>query len=93
MNDELIDRCIVIASRAAGEYLRVHKLQADPGALAACLRSWLKIKLPEALAAAKQALDCQMHQAAEMTFALTIAEAGIEAAKEAGLPAGVEVAA
>lgn len=83
---ELINRCFTIAVRAAVEYLRVHNLTAQDAALTACLRSWLKIKLPEALRDAKEAFDCHMGQVAEATFALTIAQAGIEAAKEAGQP-------
>jgi hypothetical protein len=48
--------------------------------------SWCKAKLPEALADAKQADEIGMTQWADRTFATTIALAGIEAAKEAGMP-------
>lgn len=82
----LADVAIAIATASAAEYLRRHSLTAEPGALASCLRSWLKVKLPEALADAKEALDCHMGQVAESTFRLSIAQAGIEAAKEAGMP-------
>ena len=75
------------AARSAVEYLKAHNLKADPDALLSCIRSWCKIKLPEALRDAKDALDAGMSQAAEQTFAATMALAGIEAAKEAGLPA------
>lgn len=75
------------AMRAAAEYLRAHSLQADTRALCECIRSWIKIKLPEALRDAKEALDAGMGQVAETTFRASMALAGIEAAKEAGFPA------
>jgi len=83
------DVAIEIATRGAWEYLRVHQLQADPEALAECLRSWCKIKLPLALKDAKDAIDAHMPQVAEATFAATMVQAGIEAAKEAGFPQAV----
>ena len=82
-SDTLIDAAAKIAIIGAREYLRVHNLQADETALVACCKSWLKIKLPEALNDAKAAMDCGMHQAAEATFKATMILAGIEAAKEA----------
>ena len=79
-----------VAMRAAVEYLCEHKLTADPEALVECLRSWIKIKLPEALRDAKDALDCGpgMRMIAERTFNASMALAGIEAAKEACNPPG-----
>ena len=74
------------AMKAAADYLRRHKLTADVDALLACLRSWAKIQLPIALAEAKQAADCGMDQIAIATFTASMAQAGIEAAKEAGFP-------
>lgn len=80
------DKIALIAIRAANQYLATHGLTADKPALAACLSSWLKIKLPEAIADAKEAMDCGMDEIGKQTFALTIAQAGIEAAKECGFP-------
>lgn len=77
-----------VAMRAAAEYIRTNRLTVlDYEAATACIRSWCKIKLPEALKAAKDALDCRMDAVAEMTFKAIMAEAGIEAAKEFGWPA------
>lgn len=84
----LVDAAAQIAMRAAAEYLRRHNLEADPAALAATLRAWLKIKLPEGLRDARQALEAGMGKVAEQTFAASMAQAGIEAAKEAGFPKG-----
>ncbi len=80
----LVAAASVFAMRGAAEYLRLHKLQAEDVALAVCVRSWIKIKLPGALHDAKQALDCNMGQVAEATFAASMVQAGIEAAMEAG---------
>lgn len=75
-----------IAMRAAAAYLDQHNLEADTSALVECLRSWCKAKLPEAMRLAKEAIEAHMDKPAEMLFRLTMAEAGVEAAKEAGLP-------
>lgn len=75
-----------IAMKSAVQYLTVHKLKADPAALAECLKSWCKIQLPAALHDAREAMNCGMSQIAEATFAATMSIAGIEAAKEAGFP-------
>jgi hypothetical protein len=84
---QLIQVAIRAASLGAQEYLRTHNQNADPGALAECICAWVKIKLPEAMHDSKEALECHLDKIAEMTFAATMAQAGIEAAKEAGLPA------
>jgi hypothetical protein len=74
-----------VAMRAAAEYVRAHNLKVlDYAAAAECLRSYCKVYLPIALKDAKDALDCGMSQVAEMTFKATMAQAGIEAAKEYG---------
>jgi len=85
----LTEVAATIAARSAGRYLERHNLKAEsPESLAESLRAMVKIRLPEALRDAKEALDCHMDKAAEATFAATMAEAGIDAAKEAGFPAG-----
>ena len=86
--DALADAAVMMASRGARQYLDVHKLKADPAALTACLKSWVKIKFPEALNDAKAAISAGMHQIAEQTFAATMRLAGIEAAKEAARAPG-----
>jgi hypothetical protein len=69
------------------EYLSRNNLKVvSPEALAECLHSWVKIKLPEALRDAKEALACNMGKVAEVTFASSMIQAGIEAAKEASIP-------
>jgi len=86
---DLVQAATDTATRAALLYLKQNRLQADDAALTACLRSWCKIKLPEALRDAKDAFDAHMPKIAEQTFLLTMAQAGIEAAKEAGFPAAL----
>jgi len=88
--DALARAAMEIAARGAAEYLRQHKLKADPDALLSTLRSWVKAKLPEALHDAKEALDANMGAAAEQTFKASMVLAGIEAAKEAGFPEGMK---
>ena len=78
------------ATRAALEYLRAHDQEADSGALAECLRSWSKAKLAEALHDAREAIGAGMGQVAEATFRASMAQAGIEAAQEAGFPKGCD---
>lgn len=75
-----------IVVKAAVTYLQVHHLTADQAALAECCKSWTRIKLPEAIRDAKEAMDCHMHQAAEATFKASLIQAGIEAAREASRP-------
>lgn len=71
---------------AASEYCHVHNIRADPAALAKCCRAHGLLRLPEALADAKAALDCRMEQVAVATFVASMRQAGIEAAKECCLP-------
>jgi hypothetical protein len=86
MDNELAATACRIASQGAIEYLRVHGLTADMTALSECIRSWVKIKLPDALGDAREALACGMGHVAEQTFAASMMLAGIEAAKEASNP-------
>jgi hypothetical protein len=83
MKTDLVTIACEISMRAAINYLQVHDLTADDKALSECLRDWCKIKLPQAMADAKEAIECGMTKAAEATFAATMRLAGIEAAKEA----------
>jgi hypothetical protein len=70
---------------AAAEYLRVHKLVCkDYAAAAECIKSHIKMRLDQAM---KDALECGMDAIAAATFTASMAEAGIEAAKEFGWPA------
>lgn len=78
----LADAAARIAQAGANNYLVAHNLTADPAVLSECLGSWLKLKLPEALADAKEAFACHMDRVAVQTFAASIMQAGIEAAKE-----------
>ena len=79
----LVDAAVTIAAHGARQYLERNKLTAKPDVLSACLSAWVKIKLPEALRDAKEALACHMEQVAQQTFAASMISAGIEAAKEA----------
>lgn len=81
---QLIDAACRIAAKGAMEYLRVNHLTADNDVLSACLKSWVKAKWDEAMHDAKEALEANMGQVAESTFAAAMLQAGIEAAKEAG---------
>lgn len=92
MTDTNINRLATIAAetcmKAAAEYIICNNLKVvDYDAATACLQTWCKSKLDEALADAKQALDANMGQIAEITFKATMAKAGIEAAKEFAIPA------
>jgi hypothetical protein len=85
-----VDNLAVLAWRAAvvaaHKYLEANHLRADADALAECCKSWCKIKLPEAMADARKALECGMDMVAERTFIASMMLAGVEAAKEAGFP-------
>jgi len=85
--ETLGERTVEIATEAAMQYLETHNLAADPDALASCLSSWVRAKLPDGLSDAKEALEAGLTEYAELTYRATIVLAGIEAAKEAGFPA------
>jgi hypothetical protein len=78
-----------IVVSAAVEYLNTHNLKANPDTLIAVCKSWTKIALPGAIADAKEAFECGMDEIATVTFSASLIEAGIEAAKEASIPAEV----
>jgi hypothetical protein len=88
-NEQAVARmCERAAVRGAQQYLAAHHLKADSAALSACIMSWIKAKLPEAVNDAMDAFKIPgMEKIAEATFAATMVQAGIEAAKEAGFPA------
>jgi hypothetical protein len=73
-----------IAARAAIKYLEIHgKLTPDVAdRLAEPLSRHARQALPEALADAKEALNCGMVDVAKETFAASMVLAGINAAKE-----------
>ena len=85
--ETLSEQTMHIAAQAAMRYLETHNLTASPDALASCLTSWVRAKLPEALRDAKEAVDAGLPEYGELTYKATIVLAGIEAAKEAGFPA------
>lgn len=76
-----------MAVRGSQEYLRAHNLSADSSALATAIQKWVKASFDTALDDAKQALDCGMGAVAEQTFAASMMQAGITAAKEVTEPA------
>jgi hypothetical protein len=80
-----------IVLRACAAYLHTHGLTASPEAMAACCNSWGKIKLAEALKDARDARDCGMDKVATATFCASMAQAGIEAAKECGYSTMMEI--
>ncbi len=87
MNSQtLADAACTIALRSAQLYLTQHSLKATNLALSECLKAHVKAALPAALHDAKSAFDCNMVQVGVSTFTATISLAGIEAAKEAGMP-------
>ena len=76
-----------VTLKAAVEYIRANNLKVlDYVAATECIKSYCKTWLPIALKDAKAALDCNMGQVAEATFKATMAQAGIEAAKEFAWP-------
>jgi len=85
--ETLGEQTLHIAAQAAMQYLETHNLTASPDALASCLTSWVRAKIPEALRDAQEAVDAGLIEYAELTYKATIVLAGIEAAKEAGFPA------
>jgi hypothetical protein len=85
--ETLSEQTLHIAAQAAMRYLEAHGLTASPDALASCLTSWVRAKLPEALRDAREAVEAGMYEYGQMTYQATIALAGIEAAKEAGFAA------
>ncbi len=74
------------AMHAAAEYLEKHGLEAEPEAVCSCIRAHVKARMGEALHDAREAADAGMTRIATDTFLATMALAGIEAAKEAGVP-------
>jgi hypothetical protein len=84
---ELVNVGIAIVAAGAREYMSKHNMKANPEVLAACCKKWQKIQMPVALKDAKEALACGMSQVAEATFKASLFQAGIEAAREAALPA------
>jgi len=82
-----------VAMRAAAEYVRANNLKVlDYDAATECLLSYCKSWITIALRDAKEAIDCGMMQVAETTFKATMAQAGIEAAKEFAWPADYQPA-
>jgi hypothetical protein len=82
--DQFAEIAAKTAMRASAAYLRANGMEAEPETLCTALRSWIRIKFPEALLDAKQALAIGMGQVADATFRATMAECGILAAKEVG---------
>jgi hypothetical protein len=84
----LVDVAMITAMRAAREWFAQHKeAKYDFATLGECLKANVKIRLPQALADAKAAIECNMGQVAQQTFFATMALAGIDAAKECCMPA------
>ena len=85
--DTLAKTAANIAMNAAAKYIRHHNLKVvDYNVACDCLKGWIKLSLPQALEDAKAALDANMSQIAQTTFRASMAQAGIEAAKEFGFP-------
>ena len=85
-SDDLARVAVGIAAQSATAYLKTHGLQASTEALANCLSASVRMAFPKALADAREAYEAHMGQVGEATFRASMALAGIEAAKEAGLP-------
>lgn len=77
--DGLGEAAVTIAARAARAYADRHGIALDVDRLVPVLRERLRVRLPEALADARRALEAGMPEVAEQTFAATIALAGVEA--------------
>ncbi len=75
------------AMRAAAEYIRVHGLKVlDYDAATACLKTYVKTRLLQALLDAREAFEAGMGAVAQQTFLASMRLAGIEAAKEFAWP-------
>jgi hypothetical protein len=90
--EELATAGMHIACRAAKLYLENHKLQATDEALAPCICSHVRARMREALAASKEAMSAGLSQWIDTAFGTVMLQAGIEAAKEAGLPSDLLLA-
>ena len=95
MNARQIDNLGTIAAdvtmKAAAEYIRANNLKVlDYDVATEVLRDYCKTWLNQALSDAKDAIECGMTQIAEATFKATMAQAGIEAAKEFAWPMDYE---
>lgn len=83
--NELADRAVTMAARGAFAWMREHGYDARAyiNELTAALRTSVKAALPAALDDMKKALESRMDDAAELTFALSMGLAGVEAARTA----------
>jgi len=86
--NELIETATRIAIIAGRQWLTIHPEAkiGDQNVYADCLKANIKIRFPEAVRSAEQALGCGMNQVASQTFQASMALAGIDAAKEACCP-------
>ena len=88
MLDDLARIAARTAMVAAAKYL-IAQRHLDPtihwndAVVCKCIRANIEIRLPKALADARQALDANMAQTARDTFMAEMALAGIDGAKEA----------
>ena len=85
---QLAGAAFSIAQQGLQKYFEAHR-ELRPVSLDACLeclRSWTKIRLPQAMAEFKAAHEIGMTQVGVATFAATMGLAGIEAAKECSEP-------
>lgn len=73
-----------IASQGARAYLRQHHLFADKTVLENELKNRINETFEQALRDAREAFDCHMDDVAAATFKVSMAAAGIAAAKAVG---------
>jgi hypothetical protein len=73
---------MTIVVRAYQAWFAAHPEAREGDGKLECIKANAKIRLPQALAEARQAIEIGMVQVAEKTFAATMALAGIDAAKE-----------
>lgn len=86
--NNLAEVAVSIVAKSAVAWMNANNMKpASEDAFCECVKSMAKIRLPEALIAAKQAFEANMDKIAIETFRATMSLAGIEAGKECCIPA------
>lgn len=74
------------AMKSAVSYIQKNNLRVDTQKLIESLRKHCKARLGEALDDSREAFEAGMKDIANQTFLLSMCQAGIDAAKEVGVP-------
>ncbi len=86
--EKLGEVAVTIAAKSAVVWMNAHSMKpVSEEAFCECVKSMTRIRLPQALAEAKEAFEANMDAVAVETFRASMSLAGIEAAKECCTPA------